>query len=68
MEKFHAGLIDVNTKRESLGLSDDDIMLLSVGELNENKNHSTVIGAVARLKDPSVHYLIAGQGEIEKET
>ncbi len=35
-------------------------LLLSVGELNENKNHETVIRAIA---DKNVYYFIAGEGE-----
>lgn len=46
--------------RAELGLKDKDIMLLSVGELNENKNHESVIRAI---KGMDVTYVIAGKGE-----
>ena len=46
--------------RTELGLKDEDIMLLSVGELNENKNHESVIRAI---KGMDVTYVIAGKGE-----
>ena len=49
--------------RNELGISDNEIMLLSVGELNENKNHITVINALSKLKDPPV-YVIVGQGDL----
>ena len=39
-------------------------MLLSVGELNENKNHQIVIRTLAELNDPSIHYAIAGNGAL----
>lgn len=42
-------------------------IILSVGELNRNKNHSTVIQAVAELGDSSVHYVVAGQGGLKEE-
>ena len=61
-KKFACGLIDRKEKRESLGLKDDDIMLLSVGELNENKNHQIVIHAIGELKTKNVHYVIVGKG------
>ena len=38
-------------------------MLLSAGELNENKNHQIIIRALAKLNNPKVHYAIAGEGE-----
>lgn len=37
-------------------------LLLSVGELNRNKNHEVVIHALAELAYKNVHYLIAGTG------
>lgn len=46
--------------RAELGLKESDIMLLSVGELNENKNHSSVIRAVAGME---LTYVIVGKGE-----
>lgn len=46
--------------RTELGLKDKDIMILSVGELNENKNHESVIRAI---KGMDVTYVIAGKGE-----
>lgn len=49
--------------RNELGISDNEIMLLSVGELNENKNHITVINALSKLKNPPV-YVIVGQGDL----
>lgn len=54
---------DRNAKREEIGVPKDAIMLLSVGELNENKNHETVIRALAEINDPSLHYVIAGKGQ-----
>ncbi len=38
-------------------------VLLSVGELNNNKNHIVVIEALGRLKNPDIQYYIAGIGE-----
>lgn len=49
--------------RESFGIAYDEKMLLSVGELNANKNHEAVIRALAKTGDGSLHYVIAGTGE-----
>jgi|LSQX01.2.fsa_nt_gb glycosyltransferase involved in cell wall biosynthesis len=57
--------VDAETKRAELGISRDAFLLLSVGELNVNKNHQAVIKAVAEMKDPSVHYVICGGGALE---
>lgn len=63
-EKFAPRLSGRKKIREELGLNNDDIMLLSVGELNENKNHSSVIKAIAGL---SYTYVIVGKGEKKEE-
>ena len=66
VEKFANVCIDRSAKRSELGITDDDIMLLSVGELNENKNHSAVIKALGQIQDPRIHYFIAGKGDLDK--
>lgn len=53
--------------RRKLGLNEEDFFLLSVGELNENKNQHTVLLALARMrrdgKDVShIRYGICGDG------
>ena len=62
IDKFHNTRVDKKSKREEIGLSQEDIMILSVGELNKNKNHQLVIKAISRLKNNKIHYVIAGQG------
>lgn len=54
--------VDRETKRQEIGIPADSVMLLSVGELNENKNHRVIIEALAQLSDPNIHYAIAGMG------
>ncbi len=49
--------------RKELGLSESDFVILSVGELNENKNQKVIIEAIAKLKDPSIHYILCGKGD-----
>ena len=52
--------------RRKLNLNKDEIMIMSIGELNKNKNHSIVLEAISKLNDKNIHYFIAGEG-IEKE-
>lgn len=67
MDAFSSVPVDREEKRRELGIPEDGIVLLSVGELNENKNHETVIRAMAQLNRQDVYYAIAGQGA-KKET
>ncbi len=67
VEKYGSVVVDRKAKRKELGLAEDDFVLVSTGELNDNKNHKTVIHAVNRLNNPSVKYLICGQGPLRNE-
>ncbi|MDE7381936.1 MAG: glycosyltransferase [Muribaculaceae bacterium] len=51
--------------RFELGLKESDFLVLSVGELNRNKNHKTILRAIALLGDSSIHYIICGKGKNE---
>lgn len=65
VEKIQNIEVDKEQKRKELGLSMDDIVLLSVGELSSRKNHITPIRALAEIKDKNIKYLIAGVGALE---
>lgn len=57
---------DKNLKiRQDLGIPEESILLLSVGELNENKNHQIVIKAISEMKNSKIHYVIAGVGNLK---
>lgn len=61
-KKFRNSPTDRRTKRLELGIKESDFIVISVGELNKNKNHETIVRAIASLKKDSIHYFIAGQG------
>lgn len=48
--------------RKKLGVNKNDYLIISVGELNRNKNHATVLKAISRINDPRIKYVIAGIG------
>lgn len=62
-EKFAPRRTGREKLRSELGIKDSQFMLLSVGELNENKNHGTVIRAIRDLQN--ITYVIVGKGELE---
>lgn len=53
--------------REKIGVKDDEIIFLSVGELNSNKNHQLVIESLSKLKEEKYIYLIAGEGPLKDD-
>lgn len=66
-EKFQMGTVNREEKRKSLGLKQEDKMLLSVGELITRKNHAIVIKALQRIHNPNIKYFICGIGVLEAE-
>lgn len=60
-----AAAIDRSTKRRELGIDDKSTVIITVGELNTNKNHTQVLRALSELRKTNLHYLIVGTGENE---
>ena len=58
--------IDRSEKRKSIGVPSDKILILSVGEMIERKNHEVIIRALGELKDPNIYYAIAGKGPLKE--
>lgn len=50
-----------NEYRRKLGLKEDRKYILSVGELNTNKNHRVIIEALSKLNNKKITYLICGR-------
>lgn len=73
VEYVHGVGIDLNKYRcsdfhnleikKKLGLPEEGKILLSVGELNKNKNHKIVIDALKKIND-EIYYVICGEGEL----
>ncbi len=64
LNKFGNVVVQKDKKRNELGVPQDACLILSVGELNENKNHETVIRAISDME--SVYYIIAGKGSLQE--
>ena len=66
--KFRNLEVDCKAKRAALGFTDQDFLMLTVAEMTPNKNHITVLKAMAELKEKPefarMHYLIVGRGEL----
>lgn len=52
--------------RKELGIGENDIMLLSVGELSDRKNHQAIVRAIAGLGEKQ-YYVIVGRGEKQQK-
>ncbi|PQF21035.1 glycosyltransferase family 4 protein [Enterococcus mundtii] len=53
--------------RKDINIPNDAKMILSIGELNKNKNHLSVIHSMKEVKrESNIYYAIAGTGELQK--
>lgn len=50
-----------------IGAEDDSILLISVGELNKNKNNQIIVRALGALNNSKIHYLLCGVGSEKDE-
>lgn len=64
-KKIRSNNNDKKEKQVSLALPEETYIILSVGELNKNKNHEVVIRALAQLKKENIYYVVCGQGDRE---
>ena len=67
VKKISSVQVDRATKRAELGIPQDAFVFISVGELNENKNHATVIRTLAKADIPNSYYLICGEGKLKQQ-
>lgn len=52
--------------KQGLGIPSDSIMILSVGELIERKNHEVIIRALAQMNNQNIYYVICGKGPLKE--
>ena len=67
VERFHPQPELRTEEKRELGFPEHAFLVLSVGELNRNKNHQAVIRALAQLRDRAVYYGICGRGRERKK-
>lgn len=69
-ERYHPVSAEESAEmRKNEGLCEDDFVIVCTGEINKNKDQSTLISAAVLLKDkiPSLKVLLAGNGPLESE-
>ena len=69
-EKFSPNNIS-QIKKEQLckefAINEDDIVLLSVGELSTRKNQRVVLEALSKLENRNIKYLLVGEGPLKEK-
>lgn len=67
LDKYAQVKVDYEMKRKELGIDEDDILIVSVGELQHRKNHAVILRAIAGLNNSNLKYIICGRGELEDD-
>ena len=62
VDEYNNIYVTKDEKLTELGLKNDDIILISMGDLVKRKNYKTAIEAIAKASNPKLHYLIRGKG------
>lgn len=58
----------VSAKRKELGVNDNDILLVTAGEMNKNKNQKVIIEALSNLKDKeNIKLVLCGSGSLNNK-
>ena len=50
--------VEKDIYKESIGVPSKAVMILSVGEMIERKNHEVIIRALGKIKNPNIYYVI----------
>jgi len=62
LERFQQEGRPRNEVRAEFGVNDEEKLIVSVGELDDNKNHATVIKALSFLESKNYKYVVCGVG------
>lgn len=67
VEHFHLCRKSRDEKRKELEIKENQIVLLSVGELSARKNHEVIIRTLAQMRREDISYYIVGSGGLKEE-
>lgn len=63
---IHDCKIDKKAYKREIGVPEDCVLILSVGEMIERKNHEVILRALAKVQNKNVYYAICGKGPLRE--
>ena len=65
VKKIRETKVDKAGYKAELGIPEDSVLILAVGELIERKNHEVIIRALAKLQRKDLYFAICGKGPLK---
>lgn len=65
LDRIYQAKVDEKEYKKSIGVPEDCVLVLSIGEMIERKNHEVIIRAIAKIDNPNVYYAICGKGPLK---
>jgi glycosyltransferase involved in cell wall biosynthesis len=62
LSNYESNAFDRKAKRNEFGFDENDIVLISMGDLIKRKNYKVSIDAIAKVRSNNIHLLICGDG------
>lgn len=66
INRIHDCKIDKKEYKKQIGVPEDCVLLISIGEMIERKNHEVIIRALAKANNQNVYYAICGKGPLKE--
>lgn len=66
INRIHDCKIDKKAYKREIGVPEDCVLILSIGEMIERKNHEVIVRALAKVQNPNVYYAICGKGPLRE--
>lgn len=64
INRIHDCKIDKRAYKLEIGVPDNGVLILSIGEMIERKNHEVIIRALAKVQNKNVYFAICGKGPL----
>lgn len=66
IKRIHDCKIDRKEYKREIGVPEDCVLVLSIGEVIERKNHEVIIRALTKVMNTNVYYAICGKGPLRE--
>lgn len=67
LKKYHNIAANRTDIRKELGIPQDALLLISVGELTKRKNHQFIIQILRKCANKNIYYIICGSGVLQEK-